>query len=80
MSLGLIIVGGIVILSVVASISDYLTKTKVAKSSIDPETIHTLERRVAELEEKASRQENRIQSLESDISFANKLLEDRTKG
>jgi hypothetical protein len=79
MSLGLIIVGGIVIISVVALISDYLTKTKVAKSSIEPETLHALERRVAELEEKASRQEGRIQSLESDVSFANKLLEDRTK-
>jgi hypothetical protein len=80
MSLGLIIVGGIVIISVVATISDYLTKTKVAKSSIDPEIIHNLEKRVAELEQKASEQEDKIQGLHSDISFANKLLEDRTKG
>jgi len=79
MSLALVIVGGVVIISVVASVGDYLTKTRIAKTSIDPNIIKNLEGRIEMLEQKTTEQGNKIQNLETDIAFANKLLEDKTK-
>ncbi|HEY9053740.1 MAG TPA: hypothetical protein VIO60_02865 [Rectinemataceae bacterium] len=78
MGITLIIVGGIVIISVVATIGDFLTKSKVAKSSIDPGMIQRLDDRIAELERKTQDQDRKIESLEADLAFANKLLEDKT--
>ena len=79
MGITLAIVGGIVIITVLAIGGDYLTKAKVARSSIDPEVIKNFEKRINELEQRAQGQEKTIQILEGDIAFTNKLLEDKRK-
>lgn len=79
MGITLIIVGGLVIISVVAVIGDFLTKSKTAKPFIDTEVIQRLDARIVELERRAQDQDRKIESLETDLAFANKLLEDKTK-
>ena len=79
MGITLVIVGGIVIISVIAIAGDYITKAKLAKTSIDPDIVKQLERRIGELEQKTQEQDKKIQLLEGDIAFANRLLEDKSR-
>lgn len=80
MGITFIIMGGIVIISVVAILGDFLTKSKSARSSVDPSIFERMEERIAELERKSLDQDRKIELLETDIAFANKLLEDKTPG
>lgn len=75
----MIIVGGFVAICALGIGGDYLTKVKGAKPSIDPGIIGGLERRIFELEQKIQDQDKKIQNLESDVSFTNKLLEDKSR-
>jgi len=79
MIITLIIVGGITLISVVAVVGDYLTKAKTSKPSIEVQEISDLKKRLEELERIVGEQDKKIEHLEADISFANKLLEDKTK-
>lgn len=79
MIITLIIVGGITLISVIAVVGDYMTKAKVANKSIDNREMNELKKRVEELEKLVNAQDKKIDHLETDISFANKLLEDKTK-
>jgi len=79
MIITLIIVGGITLISVIAVVGDYLTKAKTSKASIDAKEIIELKKRLEELERIVGEQNKKIEHLETDISFANKLLEDKTK-
>ena len=77
MEITAIIVGGIVIISIVASIGEYFSKIKIAKGSINNNDITELKRRVSELEKQLSEQNDKISALDNDVSFANKLLGDK---
>lgn len=77
MEIAFIVVAGIVVLSVVTMVGDYLTKTKVAKLASNPEELQALKTRVALLEGKLQDQEAKLSTLESDVTFTNKLLEKR---
>ena len=79
MIITLIIVSGITLISVIAVVGDYLTKTKTSKSNIDVKDINELKKRVDELEIIIATQDKKIAELETDISFATKLIEDKTK-
>jgi len=79
MIITLIIVGGITLISVIAVVGDYMTKAKVVNKSIDNNEMNELKKRVEELEKLVNEQDKKIVHLETDISFANKLLEDKTK-
>lgn len=79
MGIALIIVGGIVAICALGIGGDYLTKVKGAKPSVDEGIVSALERRISELEQKSQDQDKKIQNLESDVSFTNKLLEDKTR-
>jgi len=79
MIITLIIVGGITLISVIAVVGDYMTKAKLANKSIDNKEMNELKKRVEELEKLVNEQDKKIEHLETDISFANKLLEDKTK-
>ena len=78
MGITLVIVGGISVVTLICIIGDYFTKTKVARSTIDPQMLRDLAQRIECLEKQTIAQETKISQLEGDISFANKLLEDRT--
>ncbi len=74
MSITLIIVGGIVIVTLIAVVGDNLTKSK---QSADPSAIRELKDRISALEREASERDAKLARLEGEISFTTKLLEDR---
>lgn len=82
MGIALIVVAGIVIISVVASGFDYLGKKRAADQPASPssmaETVALLEKRVAFLEEELSEKSVKLEQLRTDVSFMNKLIEDKT--
>ncbi|OHD11109.1 MAG: hypothetical protein A2Z96_02830 [Spirochaetes bacterium GWB1_48_6] len=75
MGIAFIIVGGLTLISIVAMVGDYLTKTKMATLSTNPQTIGKLEQRIENLEKQLQEQDHKISHLEQDISFTSKLLE-----
>lgn len=79
MLITLIIVGGIVIISIAGIIGENISKGKKSGSSIDAKDLNELKKRVVELERVVIEQDKKIEHMETDISFTNKLLEDKTK-
>ena len=75
MEITLIIVGGITVMTVVGMLGDYLTKTKLAKLSVDPKIVQGMEQRIESLEKQILEQESKISLLQNDVSFTTKLLE-----
>lgn len=74
MSITLIIVGGIVVVTLIAVVGDNLTRTKQAA---DPSAIRELKDRIAALEREAGERDSRIARIEGDVAFTTRLLEDR---
>jgi len=79
MEITLIIVGGLSFITFIAMVSDYLTKTKIAKSSFDSKEKEALYKRIEMLENRLNEQDTKITHLDNDVSFVNKLLEDKSK-
>ena len=77
MGVTLIIVGGLVLLTGIASFFDYLGKRKVSMNGAALERIEALERDVAALKAAGLDGEGRIGKLEADLGFLGKLIEDR---
>ncbi len=78
MEITLVIVGGVVLLTLVAVVGDVVGKAVKARYGSDPKALKDLVRRVEDLERLAQEKEARILRLEEDVAFANKLLEDRS--
>lgn len=79
MEIALIITGGLVLITALAIGGDYLTKVKTAKAKAGGKDYEELRSRIRALEQKALDQEDKLQRIESDLAFANKLLEDKTR-
>jgi hypothetical protein len=77
MEITLVIVGGIIVLTLVAVVGDVVGKAVKARGGSDPKTVRDLARRVEDLERLSLEREDRIRRLEADVAFANRLLEDR---
>lgn len=77
MEITLVIVGGIIVLTLIGVVGDVLGKSVKARSGSDPKALRDLARRVEDLERLSLEREDRIRRLEADVSFANRLLEDR---
>ncbi|HUX39773.1 MAG TPA: hypothetical protein VMV83_01300 [Rectinemataceae bacterium] len=76
MELALIIVGGLVLMTGIAGIFDYLGKRKASLNTAALERIEALEREIAILKSASADDEGRIGKLESDIGFVSRLIED----
>ncbi len=72
--MALIIVGGMVVMTLIAVVGDNLTKSK---RSADPSAIRELKDRITALEREASERDAKLARMEGEISFTTKLLEDR---
>ena len=79
MLITLIITGGFVLITAIALGGDYLTKVKTAKIQAGGKDYEELRNRVKALEQKALDQEGKLERLESELAFANKLLEDKSR-
>jgi len=79
MVITLIITGGVVLITALAVGGDYITKVKIAKAKAGGKDYEELRKRVKALEQKALDQEGKLERLESDLAFANKLLEDKSR-
>lgn len=80
MGMAMIIVGGIVLISVVTSVFDFLGKRRGGKKDREFERrIETMEQRLKELEQGSLEKDEKIRSLSGELSFLNKLIEDRSK-
>jgi chaperonin cofactor prefoldin len=77
MDLALVIVGGIVVVTVITMIGDIAGKAIKSRSATDPKELRELKLRVEQLENQFQDREERIRRLETEIEFANKLLEDK---
>ncbi len=78
MEITLVIVGGVIVLTLVAVVGDVVGKAVKARPGSDPKALKDLSRRVEDLERLSLDREERIRRLEADVAFANKLLEDRS--
>ncbi len=79
MEIALIIVGGIVITTLVASIFDFLGKRRRGKDPAIEGRVAAIEQRLAAAETKIGERDERIAQLEGDVHFMNKLIEDKSK-
>mgnify|MGYP006967017734 FL=1 len=71
------IVGGLVVISVIAVIGDIVSKSMQARQAADPGAIKALADRVEQLEKQALDRDSRIARIEGDVAFTTKLLEDK---
>jgi hypothetical protein len=74
MGIALIVVGGLVIISVVAVVGDALTKGRQLKGQANSVEVQELRKRVEALEAQAAERDQRLAQLETDLSFTTKLL------
>jgi uncharacterized protein YoxC len=79
MGIALIVMGGLTLISIIAIIGDTLTKARRGVPSIDQKTVQELAKRVEVLEQQVQTRDARLEQLENDVSFANRLLEDKHK-
>lgn len=77
MLIALIIVGGIVIISVVAVVGDAITKGRQMKGQSSSTEVQELRKRVEALEAQAAERDQRLAQLETDLSFTTKLLSEK---
>jgi uncharacterized coiled-coil protein SlyX len=77
MGLALTIVGGLVVISVIAVIGDIVSKSLQARNSVEPAALKALTDRIEALEKQADERDSRLARLEGDIAFTTKLLEEK---
>ncbi len=77
MGIAIAIMGGLVLMTIFASIGSYFTEKKKHEGSVSGAEIAALSKRIESLEEQVQARDERIEKLESDVSFATRLLEDK---
>ncbi len=77
MGIALVIMGGMTLITIFAIIGDIITKTRRVKAPQDGKALEDITRRVEALEIQVQSRDERIRQLENDVSFANKLLEEK---
>jgi hypothetical protein len=79
MGLALTIVGGLVVISVIAVIGDIVSKSLQARNSVEPAALKALTDRIEALEKQADERDSRLARIEGDVAFTTKLLEDKQR-
>ena len=77
MGIALIIVGGLVLMTISASLFSAVGEKR---KRLDPQLadrIETLEKRLSALEEKLDRGEERFAQIETEVAFVNRLISDK---
>lgn len=76
MEIALICVGGLIALTFVAAFFDYLGKKQAGLGGASLKRVETLEREVAALRKTVEAREERVERLETELTFVNKLIGD----
>ncbi|HEQ72578.1 MAG TPA: hypothetical protein ENN69_08825 [Spirochaetia bacterium] len=79
MEIALIIVGGIVIVSIVPLLFSHLTERRKKLNKETEAKVGELEKRLDALEARLEDKTDRLTQMEKELSFVNKLLEDKPK-
>ena len=79
MEITLIIVAGVVLSVFFGSLFDFMSKRSKKKNKTLEAEIKIIKQKVSELEDKIIEKDERLNHLENDISFVNKLIEENTK-
>ncbi len=77
MGITIVIVGGIALASIVASFFSYLEKKKGRNDSALEERVKSLETKIDAIYETGREKDERINKLENDLRFLNRLLENK---
>lgn len=77
MGIALVIVGGVVLTTIAASLFDYLGKRRRPADRQLEGRVAALEKRVETAEAAIASRDERVAQLESDLDFVNKLIEDK---
>lgn len=75
MEIALIITGGIIVITLITVIGDYFGKKKIKPDKELESRIATLENKMNALESLVQEKDTRINQLENDVHFVNKLIE-----
>jgi uncharacterized coiled-coil protein SlyX len=78
MEIALIIVGGVVLITVLPMLIQNRQKKGLKADPALNDTVAELERKVASLEERLTVRDERINQLETTVSFVNRLLDDKS--
>jgi len=78
--IAIIITGGLVLMTAVASAFGYLTEKRKRESPELEKQIAEMERRLSLLEDRAVDKEARVEQIAQEVSFVNKLVEDNLGG
>ena len=77
MGIAIVIAGAVVLTTVAASLFDYLGKRRRGRDPALEAKVAELEKRVESAEARLAERDERLSQLESDLSFVNKLIEDK---
>jgi hypothetical protein len=80
MEITAIIVGGMVLVTALAGLFDFLSKKRTGKDPALYERLDALERRQKSLESQVEEKDIRIAELEREIGFVNRMLEHKVDG
>ena len=75
MGIALVIMGGLVLISIFAAGFDFLAKGRTRLDDDTRKKVELLEQKMAELENSTKEKEVRVEQLENDLAFLNRLLE-----
>jgi chromosome segregation ATPase len=79
MEIAIVIAGGLVLITLVAGFFDYLGKKKKKSDLALENKVTELERKMGNLEDRLHEKDERLNQLENEISFVNRLIEDKSK-
>jgi hypothetical protein len=79
MDLALIIVGGLVVMTAIAAMADYFGKRQGKIGGETGKRLEALEKEVSLLGSSAATKDERIEKLETELRFLNKLIVDKTR-
>lgn len=77
MGIAFVIVGGLVLMTLAASLFSYLGEKKKRLDPSLESKIEGLERRISELEQKSTGSDERFEQIEEEVAFVNKLISDK---
>jgi uncharacterized protein YlxW (UPF0749 family) len=77
MGIAIVIMGGLALMTVFASIGSYFTEKRKHASGAGKGEMEALVKRMESLEAQVQSRDERIERLENDVSFATRLLEDK---